>query len=155
MQFPTRLKLVLVSVLSVLIILLGMFASTSPASAQSLRTKQVNPRITIITAFQFGSQCVGLRINGRNFIPSTRNRSSFAKLVVFGLRRNGGRAFSSLFARFVLINRNGRFTTRQATVCGRFFRIANVCAQAQDQRSGRFSNVACVRFSNRRPFGSM
>jgi len=153
-RIPTNLKLTLVTMLSVLVLVLGMFASTGTASAQTQRARQFNPRITIASAFQFGTQCVALRINGRNFTPSTRNRSNFAILIVYGLRRTGGRAFTNRFARFVVINGNGQFSTRQASVCGRFFRLSNVCAQAQDQRSGRFSNVACVRFSNNRPFGS-
>ncbi len=72
MRLPTRLKLVLVSVLSVLALLLGMLASTEAASAQPLSAQQVNPRIRIIAAFQFSTQCVALRVRGTNFTPSRR-----------------------------------------------------------------------------------
>lgn len=155
MRLPTRLKLVLVSVLSVLALLLGMLASTGAASAQPLSAQRVNFRISILSAFQFSTQCVALRVRGTNFTPSRPNRPNFVQLSIFGTRRFGvGRAFTFNIGRFVMVNANGQFT-RQATACGRFFRIRNVCAQAGDGRTGRLSNVACVRFNNSRPFGFM
>lgn len=155
MRLPIHFRLIIVSVLSVLTLVLAMFTSTGIASAHTQDAQRVNPRISIFTAFQFGRQCAALRVHGVNFTPSTRNRRNFAELFVFGIRQRGpGNAFNFRFGRFVQVNGIGQFT-RQATVCGRFFHIRNVCARAEDERTGRLSNIACVRFFNQRPFGTL